>query len=368
MNFSENYLYENFRKNYEEALAANKKGNLAAAKDKFVKAADFLDKLAFLANGSEREKYSEQATRLKNIAAAIVAEKSANGDNSKSVGERGEKPEADDGVNEFFTFYTPDKINCGFEGVIGLESAKQAITEYIINPVRYPEAYNYNFLNNKSVLLEGPPGTGKTTFAKAVAKEVNRPFALINVGGLVNCYMGETGKNIDKIFSYLRDYVEKNNCGVTVFFDELDEIAKSRGGDDKTSEASVPALLRNLDGVKDNKNFLILANTNRKDVLDRAVLERFRQQIYVPLPDGELRKNLFKAKLDDVENEFREKLDFDDLSERSEGLSGRDITFVCDDFKYFIAKIKAKIIEREDVHTHMVQLISARLQSKQTSG
>lgn len=360
MNFSEDYLYENFRKNYDEALKANANGNLRIAKDRFYKASDFLDKLALLANGSEKDKFAEKASRLKKIADAI----SVDGISRQSREVCDGKDENED-MGEFFTFYTADELKEGFDGVIGLESAKQAVTEYIINPVRYPEAYNYNFLNNKSVLLEGPPGTGKTTFAKAVAKEINRPFALINVAGLVNCYLGETGKNIDKIFAYLREYVEKNNCGITVFFDELDEIAKKRGGEDKTSEAAVPALLRNLDGVKDNKNFLILANTNRKDVLDRAVAERFRKQIYVPLPDGGMRIKLFEAKLADIESEFYEELDFEQMGEASEGLSGRDITFICDDFKYYLSKIKAQIIENGGISEQIASLIAERRASKE---
>ena len=219
------------------------------------------------------------------------------------------------------------------------------MTEYVILPHKHPEAYNYHFLDNRTILLEGPPGTGKTTFAKAVSKEIDQPFAIINVASLVNCYVGETAKNIDKVFAFLRDYTERQKCGVTVFIDELDEIAKRRGGDDKASEAAIPALLRNLDGMKGNKDFLILANTNRKDVIDSAILQRFRKQLFIPLPNAEMRKELFRQKLKEIEPSFLEQIDLDSAAENSDGLSGREITFVCDDFKYFLSRLKAGLTE-----------------------
>ena len=122
--------------------------------------------------------------------------------------------------------------------------------------------------------------------------------------------------------------------------------------------------MRNLDGVRENKNFLILANTNRKDVLDRAVVDRFRQQLYIPLPDKETRRKLFETKLEEIEEEFYSELDFEILSECSEGLSGREITFICDDLKYYLSGIKANIVEGGDVLSYLENLIAERLKSR----
>ena len=363
MKFSEEYLYENFKRNYDDALAAKAAGNVALAKSKLYQAASYLEKLALASAGAKKDERLTRATRLKAIADAIEVPVQAPRSNAA---ERAPQASADDGsgMEQFFTFYTADDLTEGFDSVIGLEQAKAAVTEYVINPIRYPDAYTYNFLENKAVLLEGPPGTGKTTFAKAVAKEINQPFALVNVAALVNCYVGETGKNIDKVFAFLRDYAAKNNCGVTVFFDELDEIAKRRGGDDKASEASVPALLRNLDGIKKNKNFLILANTNRKDVLDTAIAERFRKQIFIPLPDDAMRKKLFEIKLSDVESEYFERLNFEEAVAHSQGLSGRDITFICDDLKYLLSEIKAGFADESVLNERFIQMIDGRVQEK----
>ena len=159
------------------------------------------------------------------------------------------------------------------------------------------------------------------------------------------------------MFNSLRDYVERNNCGLTVFFDEFDEIAKSRGGDDKASQTAVPALLRNLDGVKENKNFLILANTNCRDSLDAGILSRFRRKIFIPLPDANMRKQFFTNKLKQLEPEYFEQLDMEQLAEASEGLSGRTITQICDDYLHFIGGVKAGLRSCDDFNAALIKIL-----------
>ena len=384
MNFSETILTEQFQKAYNDAIKYKNLGNLKLAKDCFLEASETLERLAAIAKDPEdAETKKNRAERLKAIALSIDVTKSYkpqnnvsfsntnntygvdNNTQSSNYSQNEETDEKDEEMSQYLTFFSSEELTEGFDMVIGLEEAKEAITEYVINPIRYKDAYNYKFQDNKAVLLEGPPGTGKTTFAKAVAKEINQPFALINVAALVNCYIGETGKNIDKVFAYLRDYVEKNNCGLTVFFDELDEIAKQRGGDDKASASAVPALLRNMDGVKANKDFLILANTNCMEMLDKGILDRFRKRIHIPLPDAAMRYSFFKNKLKDIEQDFIDKLDFETLANSSEGLSGRSITYICDDFKYYISGVKAGIKNGDDLNSVLINLINV---AKRTSG
>lgn len=344
MSISKEYYLQKYREAYAAAMSAKASGDLSSAKQKFGECADFLERLASLGGENAGEQLAF-AARMRAVADAIVptpyptdAVPVASAGSLYPVGGETAVPA---GMEQYFTFLPADRLE-GFESVIGLEAAKEAVRDYVIDPARYPEAYHYNFLDNKAILLEGPPGTGKTTFAKAVARELDRPFALINVSALVNCLIGETGKNIDKVFAFLRNFAEEKGCGVTVFIDELDEIAKRRGSDDKTSEAAVPALLRNLDGVASNRNFLILANTNRKELLDPAVAERFRKLIYIPLPDKATREKLFAAKLADVEQAYKKELDLPAAAALAEGLSGRDITFICDDFKYILSKMAAR--------------------------
>lgn len=375
MKFSESYFIENYEKALEVALRAKDAGNYPLASEKFAESAKFLASLAAIGDASKREERKVRAERLKSIAETMrkaSPPKSAGAPSrGASVGYGGEYSagypsgyesgaESYDGIESYVTLIEPQDLGSGFEGVMGMEEAKKAITEYVINPVKYPQAYSYDFIDNKAILLYGPPGTGKTTFAKAVAKEVNEPFFLVNMAGLVNCYVGETAKNIDKIFDYIRDYTERNRRDVIVFFDEMDEIAKKRGGDDKASESAVPALLRNLDGVKKNKGFLVLANTNYAELLDDAILSRFRRRVYIPLPDKDTRVKLLELQLKDLEPERAAEIDFDGFGDESEGLSGRDIAYLADDFKRSVAAFKAGITKNLDYNEELKRLIKLR--------
>lgn len=375
MNFSESYFIENYEKTLEVALRAKDAGNYPLASEKFAESAKFLASLAAIGDASKREERKVRAERLKSIAETMrkaSPPKSAGAPSRGASGGYGGEysagypsgyesgAESYDGIESYVTLIEPQDLGSGFEGVMGMEEAKKAITEYVINPVKYPQAYSYDFIDNKAILLYGPPGTGKTTFAKAVAKEVNEPFFLVNMAGLVNCYVGETAKNIDKIFDYIRDYTERNRRDVIVFFDEMDEIAKKRGGDDKASESAVPALLRNLDGVKKNKGFLVLANTNYAELLDDAILSRFRRRVYIPLPDKDTRVKLLELQLKDLEPERAAEIDFDGFGDESEGLSGRDIAYLADDFKRSVAAFKAGITKNLDYNEELKRLIKLR--------
>ena len=385
MGYSDEYFYTMFKRCYETAMNAKNAGNLFVAKKNFADASAYLLHFAQISQSGNKEEMLAQANRLKNIADMIKVPASQmpqygaqngyaqsgnqGGFSGQGYGYGGDQNSGEgmgeDDMSQYFTFFSAEDLKEGFEGVIGLDEAKDAITEYVINPIKYPQHYNYSFADNKAVLLEGPPGTGKTTFAKAVAKEINQPFALINVAQLVNCYVGETGKNIDKVFAALRDYSERNNCGLTVFFDELDEIAKKRGGDDKASSSAVPALLRNMDGVKQNKNFLILANTNCMEMLDDGILDRFRKRIHIPLPDKYMRLCFFRSKLSELEGEYINQLDLEGFAEMSEGLSGRTITYICDDFKYYVGGVKAGIKDGSNLNAVLYAAISQRVNSLQ---
>lgn len=357
MDFSESYLNERFEAAYRSGVEAKERGDLSAAREHFLRAASLLRELAAAGEEGRRAERENTAARIERIARAMAQSGSA----APAKRRVSAAPASADELPAGLSFYPADELTEGFDGVVGLTEAKEQIKKYAINPRLYPQSYNYSFLSNMGILLVGPPGTGKTTFAKAVSYEVRQPFACINSSALVNCYIGETAKNIDKLFAFLRDYAEKNSCGVTIFFDEFDEIAKRRGSDDKVSEAAVPALLRNLDGMMKNENFLILANSNLpKESFDPGIWERFRQRIYIPLPDASARRKLFELKLRDVEPAFLEKVDFDRAAALTEDMSGRDITFICDDFKYKLSEIKAGLSGEEDVGAVLEKIIRTR--------
>jgi SpoVK/Ycf46/Vps4 family AAA+-type ATPase len=364
MDFSKEIVYQSYTKYYQIAQKAKAEGDMATMKKSLFHAAEYLKMLSQMNTGDIAREQLERSMRMLSIAESITAPSFSKNSPSSHLAHNttyttssnsnpGLVPEE---ISAFLDFFHPGDLEFGFEEVIGLDEAKSTVKEYVINPRLYPKEYNYDFLQSSGVLLEGPPGTGKTTFAKALSKELNQPFALVNVSGLVNCYIGETSKNIDKIFDFLRGYAAKNQCDVTVFFDELDEIAQKRGGDDKTSQAAVPALLRNLSGMKENKGLLIIANTNCKELLDKAIIDRFRRTIYIPLPDTKAREQLLRLKLKDLETKYTNIIDFNVAARETEGMNGRQITYLCDDLKHFISNSKVKGIELSDLTSHLLTL------------
>ena len=114
-----------------------------------------------------------------------------------------------------------------------------------------------------------------------------------------------------------------------------------------------------------NKNFLIIANTNHKEMLDKAVLDRFRKLIYIPLPDKQSRKLLFTMKLEEIEEDFLYKINFDEIAEASDSLSGRDITYICDDFKHYLGDVKREgLVDEADVNQRLLELVKNRISQK----
>ncbi len=238
-------------------------------------------------------------------------------------------------------FASPNE-KVSFDDIIGLESAKTAIHRKLIYPLANPETYRrYHLKPGGNILLEGPPGTGKTTFAKAAACEVGLPFIIADCNALVDCYIGNTGKNIDKLFAEVRRFVSEQKTAVILFCDEFDAIAKARSSDDKTAAEAVPTLIRQLDGFDtDNANIIILAATNLKSKLDPAIVSRFGNSIYIPLPDENARRLIFESKLRKcgISEADIAALDLAEAARCSDGMSGRDINHIVTDLSAVLAE------------------------------
>lgn len=221
-----------------------------------------------------------------------------------------------------------------FDDIIGMEDVKNAIRNELFYPLSSPEIYErYGLRAGGYTLLWGPPGTGKTTFAKAVACQLSDtgavPFINVSCGAMVKKYVGESGECIRKLFSEVRRLISERNTAVVLFLDEIDEIAKDRSLDDKASGATVPSLLRELEGFDtNNKNLILIAATNVMDQLDKAILSRFNNKIFVPLPDEAARRALFALQLKKhkIREEDVAQLNIDGAAGYSEGMSGREIT------------------------------------------
>lgn len=233
------------------------------------------------------------------------------------------------------------KNKVSFDDIIGLDDAKRAIKSMLINPLAHPEEYKkYGLEAGGFILLYGPAGTGKTTFAKAAASQLDFPFISKNCNTFINKYIGETGKNISNFFSEVRRFVKEQNTPVILYLDEIDEIAKASGEADKVADEAVPALKTQLDGFDtDNENIFMIAATNLVERLDSAIKDRFSKRIYIPLPDEASRGKIFRVKLQNtgISQIDLHSIDFDRLAKQSQGMSGRQIDHIAKEFLRLLA-------------------------------
>ena len=215
-----------------------------------------------------------------------------------------------------------------WDSVGGLEDTKERLRETIQWPLDYPDVFEAMDVDAaKGVLLYGPPGTGKTLMAKAVANEAQSNFISIKGPELLNKYVGESEKGVREVFEKAR-----SNAPTVVFFDEIDSIAGERGarmGDSGVGERVVSQLLTELDGLEELEDVVVVATTNRPDLIDSALLRpgRLDRHVHVPVPDRDARRAIFavhtrsKPMADDV--------DLDELADRTDGYVGADIEAVC---------------------------------------
>ncbi|GAA0472188.1 CDC48 family AAA ATPase (plasmid) [Halococcus dombrowskii] len=215
-----------------------------------------------------------------------------------------------------------------WEDVGGLETTKERLRETIQWPLAYPNAFERVDLRPaKGVLLHGPPGTGKTLLAKAVANEAQSNFISIKGPELLDKYVGESEKGVREVFAKARE-----NAPTVIFFDEIDAMAGERGegtGDAGVGERVVSQLLTELDGLEDLENVVVVAATNRPDLIDDALVRpgRLDRHMHVSTPDKEARREIFDVHT--REKPLADDVDLADLSERTEGYVGADIEAVC---------------------------------------
>jgi len=214
-----------------------------------------------------------------------------------------------------------------WDQVGGLEDTKERLRETIQWPLDYPEVFEaMDMQAAKGVLMYGPPGTGKTLLAKAIANEAQSNFISIKGPELLNKFVGESEKGVREVFEKAR-----SNAPTVVFFDEIDSIAGERGGnttDSGVGERVVSQLLTELDGLEELEDVVVIATTNRPDLIDSALLRpgRLDRHVHVPVPDEEARRKIFEVHTRD--KPLAEGIDLDDLAARTEGYVGADIEAV----------------------------------------
>jgi cell division protease FtsH len=247
---------------------------------------------------------------------------------------------------QIFDKETTAKID--FKDVAGLEEAKLEIKE-IVDFLKKPKKYtDLGGKIPKGALLVGPPGTGKTLLAKAVAGEANVPFFSISGSDFVEMFVGVGASRVRDLFKQAK---EKAPC--IIFIDEIDAIGRARGrnpnfGANDERENTLNQLLTEMDGFATNTGVIILAATNRADILDRALLRagRFDRQIHVELPDLNERREIFRVHLRPIKSE--KDLDVEFLSRQTPGFSGADIANVCNEAALIAARNDKKQVEKQD--------------------
>ena len=245
-------------------------------------------------------------------------------------------------------FDKENSVKVNFKDVAGLEEAKVEIME-IVDFLKNPKKYSdLGGKIPKGALLVGPPGTGKTLLAKAVAGEANVPFFSISGSDFVEMFVGVGASRVRDLF---RQAKEKAPC--IVFIDEIDAIgrARSRNGGFSSNderENTLNQLLTEMDGFGTNAGVIILAATNRADILDKALLRagRFDRQIHVELPDIKEREEIFQVHLKKIKLEPNFKVDF--LAKQTPGFSGADIANVCNEAALIAARKNKKQVEKQD--------------------
>jgi len=222
-----------------------------------------------------------------------------------------------------------EKPNVKWEDIGALESAKQELKEAVEWPLKYGKVFEHmNAKPPKGILLYGPPGTGKTMLAKAVATESEANFIAVKGPEFLNKWVGESEKAVRETFRKAR---QASPC--VVFMDEIDSITPQRGtgGDNNVTERVISQLLTEMDGLESLNNVVVIAATNRPDIIDPALLRpgRFDKIIYIGTPDKKSRKKIFEIH---TKNKPLEKdIDLDVLAEKTEGCTGADIGAICNE-------------------------------------
>ncbi len=235
-----------------------------------------------------------------------------------------------------------------FQDVAGLEGAKEEVQE-IVEFLKYPDKFtSLGGKIPKGALLVGPPGTGKTLLAKAVAGEAKVPFFSLSGSDFVEMFVGVGASRVRDLFKQAKD-----KSPAIIFIDEIDAIGRARGknnftGSNDERENTLNQLLTEMDGFGTNTNVIVLAATNRADVLDKALMRagRFDRQIYVDLPDIRERKEIFEVHLRPIKT--AETLDLDFLARQTPGFSGADIANVCNEAALIAARKEKKAVEKQD--------------------
>jgi transitional endoplasmic reticulum ATPase len=323
------FLLESFEKHKAKGIARFRMGELEEAKYHFLKAAEYLLQLAKESEGKLRAARMKQAQELVTLAKNVQERRQKVRENVAAS--RAGAPPPDQGVKEGIPkdWTLSEKPKIRFDDIAGLNDVKEQIRIKMIFPFTFPDkAKKYKVKTGGGILLYGPPGTGKTMIAKAVAGELDATFFAIAPSEILNKWVGESEKNIRKLFETAR------NCPkAVVFIDEVESLIPKRRDSEAGSVMSrvVPQILSELDGfeAREGQSVMFMGATNEPWNIDYAMLRpgRLDEKVYVGLPDRAARKRILELNLKDIP--LCEDVDQEALAGRLEGYSGADIAYLC---------------------------------------
>ena len=308
-------LLSGFRRTLGLAEDAEKDGRKREACRLYLESAEALTRAAKYSNEEELNELKVLASRLIDRAKALA-------------GDVPEEKKAE--ISENDPWFESEIPEISFDDVAGLEDVKTLVRERVIGPIKNPGLYRQmNLSAGTGLMMFGPPGTGKTTVARAIAHEVGAPIAVVDCQSLVNKYLGEGEKKLHELFECARKY---ETC--VIFFDDFETIAARRESSHEAIGRLVGQLLVELDGFKKNtNNMLLLAATNLPWVIDPALKRpgRFSEQVYISLPTEEARFTMLQMLTKGVSQ--KDDLDFRAYAAMSEGFSGGDMRSLADSAK-----------------------------------
>ncbi|XP_061163087.1 vacuolar protein sorting-associated protein 4B-like isoform X1 [Saccostrea echinata] len=281
--------------------------------------------------------YLDRAEKLKQFLNKKSKKPVADGEGSNNKGKSSKNNDSDSDEedpdkkkfsNQLSGAIVMERPNIKWDDVAGLHMAKEALKEAVILPVKFPHLFTGKRKPWRGILLFGPPGTGKSYLAKAVATEANNStFFSVSSADLVSKWLGESEKLVKTLFALARE-----NKPSIIFIDEVDALCGSRSENESESARRIKTeFLVQMQGVGvDNDGVLVLGATNIPWVLDSAIRRRFEKRIYIPLPEAPARTEMFKLHLGNTPHSLTEE-EFRELGRRTEGYSGADISIVVRD-------------------------------------
>lgn len=335
---------EAFNSFYQQAKDLYAAGNVGEAREMFLKAASLANDISVNSTTYDvRMEYHKLALKILDFAKTKCVKRDPVNTSADSAKSDNDTPA-----------FTAESSNGGitFDDVAGLDDVKDQIIFHVLEPMRNPElAEAYGIKPGGKILLYGPPGTGKTFIARAIAGEVSAAFYAINCQDLISKYMGDSSKQLDKLF----DEAQKNERAI-IFFDEFDSVASKRGdgtsGVDAEMARFVATFLTKVDGFKKSetcKMLLLIAATNRPWALDSAMVRggRFDTQIYVGVPDQVAREFMVNKAMKNLP--LDSDVDLSELAEELQGFGGGDIVAACDKIRLEAYKRSVRLGEKQNV-------------------